>query len=60
MKAVIDRDSCSGCGLCESTYPEVFKLADDGLADVIGDDDVDEAKLDECIESCPVQCITKE
>ncbi|HML49518.1 MAG TPA: ferredoxin, partial [Clostridia bacterium] len=32
MKAEIDRDGCIECGLCASICPEVFRMADDGLA----------------------------
>lgn len=32
MKAKVDKDICIGCGLCESTCPEVFSIEDDGLA----------------------------
>lgn len=30
----IDRTGCIGCGLCAGTCPEVFRMADDGLAEV--------------------------
>ena len=33
MKAVVDRETCTGCGLCEETCPQVFKL-EDGVAAV--------------------------
>lgn len=29
MKAVVDKDLCTGCGLCEDTCPEVFEMKDD-------------------------------
>ena len=29
MKAVVDKETCTGCGLCEQTCPEVFKMEDD-------------------------------
>ena len=35
MEVEINRDGCISCGLCESTCPEVFQIADDGLAEVI-------------------------
>ena len=37
MKASINRDGCIACGLCESTCPQVFRMADDGLAEVYTD-----------------------
>jgi len=29
MKVSIDKDLCTGCGLCTETAPEVFELVDD-------------------------------
>ena len=29
MKAVIDDEICTGCGLCAETCPEVFELSND-------------------------------
>ncbi|NLC89131.1 MAG: ferredoxin, partial [Clostridiaceae bacterium] len=51
-----------GCGLCEEICPEVFHLADDGLAEVIADqvpEDVEDKAL-EAADSCPTQAITVE
>jgi len=36
MKATIDKDSCTGCGLCVETCPDVFEMGDD-TAQVKGD-----------------------
>ena len=46
MKAVIDKDACTGCGLCEDTCPEVFEMQDD-IA-VVKVDAVPEAAVDSC------------
>ncbi|HBR03679.1 MAG TPA: ferredoxin [Ruminiclostridium sp.] len=62
MKASIDRDGCIACGLCASTCPEVFRMADDGLAEVYVEEvpeDVEDMAV-ECQESCPVSVITVE
>lgn len=40
MKAKVDCDLCTGCGLCEETCPEVFDLGPDGCARVIAEDPV--------------------
>jgi len=60
MKALIDRSGCIGCGLCADTCPEVFRMADDGLAEVISET-VPEAAQEsaaEAAEGCPAGVIT--
>ncbi len=62
MKATLDRDGCISCGLCAATCPEVFRMADDGVAEVY----VDEVPADaegsavEAQDGCPVSVITVE
>lgn len=61
MKAYVDEDLCTGCGLCEETCPEGFELVDD-LAEVIVDEVPpgvqEEAR--EAAEECPVEAISIE
>ena len=61
MKATIDKDLCTGCGLCEDTCPEVFELKE-GLATIklsnVPDDLTESCK--EATEDCPVEAITCE
>lgn len=59
MKAIIDRSGCIGCGLCAEICPDVFRMADDGLAEVYAEptnETIDTAN--EAAESCPVEVIT--
>ncbi len=61
MKAEINRSGCIGCGLCEEICPEVFRMADDGLAEVYAE--IDESTEETAIEardSCPVSVISIE
>ena len=62
MKASIDRDGCISCGLCPTICPEVFRMADDGLAEVYVDEVPEEVEdsAKEAEESCPVQVISVE
>lgn len=62
MKATIDRDGCISCGLCASTCPEVFRMADDGKAEVFKDPVPESAKgtAVEAQDNCPVSVITVE
>ena len=61
MNATIDRDGCISCGLCPEICPEVFRIAEDGVAEAYGEvtrDNVDNAKRAE--NSCPVSVISVE
>lgn len=58
MKVRIDRDGCISCGLCVQICPEVFRIADDGLAEVYHEPDEAMAELvREAADSCPVSVI---
>ena len=60
MKATLDRSGCISCGLCVSTCPEVFRMGDDGVAEVwrekVPAEEEDSAV--EAQEGCPVSVIT--
>ncbi|WP_341423423.1 ferredoxin [Anaerotruncus rubiinfantis] len=59
MKAKINREGCISCGLCAETCPEVFRMADDGLAEVhVGEVPKDcESGAVDAQENCPVSVI---
>ncbi len=61
MEVRIDEELCTGCGLCEETCPDIFKLNEDkDIAELIKTDydDYDEECVQESIESCPTEAIT--
>ena len=61
MKAIVNQDTCIGCGLCISTVPEVFEVNADGKAEAYGHTtDVNRAAVQEAIDACPVQAISAE
>lgn len=59
MKAFLDRDGCISCGLCAEICPEVFAMADDGIAEVIQENvpTENEDTAIEAQEGCPVSVI---
>ena len=62
MKAKLDRNGCISCGLCAQTCPEVFRIADDGVAEAFLED-VPASAEDSAVEAqngCPVSVITVE
>jgi ferredoxin len=60
MIATIERDGCIACELCPATCPEVFRMADDGLAEVYVDEVPEEAEdsAKDAEDGCPVSVIT--
>jgi ferredoxin len=61
MKAIVDEETCIGCGLCAETCPEVFEMGDDKArvkVDEVPEDVADTCK--EAVEDCPVESITLE
>lgn len=54
----IVEEECIACGACEESCSEVFKLKEVlGFAQVINPTGAEEAKIQEAIDACPVQCI---
>ena len=55
-KVSVDASTCVGCGLCEQSCPEVFKVEGDGIAHVLAQSCVTH-NLKEVAEQCPVESI---
>ncbi len=59
MKVSIINENCIGCGQCEATCSEVFKVEDDGIAHVINDEIKENLKEDVelAANGCPTDAI---
>ena len=55
----VDASLCTGCGLCESSCPEVFKMNDNNIAEVVSTDGGG-CDLKQIAEDCPVEAISVE
>jgi len=57
----IDKDNCTGCGLCVDSVPDVFQMGDD-IAEVVAVSNIVPANLlnvvKVAIEDCPTTAIT--
>jgi ferredoxin len=54
---VVDQEECISCGVCVDVCPEVFRLNDRDVSEVYNLTGAPEEKIQEAIDSCPVQCI---
>lgn len=61
MRAIVDEETCVGCGLCPDTCPEVFEM-DGEKAKVVADPVPPDAEetCREAAEGCPVDAIAIE
>ncbi len=58
MKASVDADICTGCGLCCDMCPEVFEMGDSVARVRVSDvPDSATASCREAAEACPVEAI---
>lgn len=60
MSIVIDPDECIGCESCVEICSDVFEMDDDGEKAVVTAADSEADCVDEAIETCPTEAISKE
>lgn len=59
MAIVIDQDECIGCESCVEICPDVFEMDEDGEKALVIAEDSTEDCVDEAIETCPTEAISK-
>ena len=59
MQIIVDEDSCVGHGECEAMAPEVFRVGDDGIAQILDHDASPEirALVERAALYCPADAI---
>jgi len=60
MRIVVDRDRCTGLGMCEAEAPEIFQIQEDGELEVLDDapDESQRAEAEAACEACPTQALS--
>jgi len=57
-KPIVDKEACIGAASCEAVCPEVFRVNDEGKAEVLAADyEALKDKIDDAIAACPVDAI---
>ena len=60
MRIVVDRDRCTGLGMCEGIAPDVFEVGDDGALalhlEEVPPDREDEMR--EAVGACPTEALS--
>jgi ferredoxin len=62
MKATVDRDKCTGIGMCEMTAPAVFEVGDDAQSHTLQSElaEQDVAAAREAVANCPTGALSLE
>ncbi len=59
-KLKVNTEGCIECGACVGLDPEHFTFNDDGLSVVKSEENIDEEKIQNIVEVCPVGVISYE
>ena len=56
-KPYVDKSVCIACELCVNLVPTVFRIGDDGLAEVFDPQGASREEIQKAVDGCPVSCI---
>ncbi|MFQ5835433.1 MAG: ferredoxin [bacterium] len=56
----IDEETCTACGICEETCPEVFEVNDVAVVKEDADFNAFEEEIKEAVDECPDEAIEVE
>lgn len=59
-KIKVNEEACIGCGACVAIDPKHFSFNDNGLSEVINQENLEDIELQNAIESCPTAAIVCE
>lgn len=62
MRIVLDENTCSSLGVCESVAPDVFEIGDNGALRVLNPHPPDDkrALIEQAVASCPTGALSIE
>lgn len=60
MRIVVDRDKCTGLGMCEAEAPDLFEVQDDGTLKVLDEQPGEGQReaAEAAVLSCPTEALT--
>ena len=60
MRIVVDRDKCTGLGMCEAEAPDFFEIDDEGTLEVLDERPPEDrrAELRAAVEACPTEALS--
>lgn len=59
-KVSVDKDLCTGCGLCVSSCPDVFELREEDNIAIVKAENCESCDLSQVTSDCPVEAIKAE
>lgn len=56
-KLFVNKEACIGCGACVAIDPEHFDFGDEGYSEVISQENIESANVQNAMSSCPTNAI---